>query len=376
MGFNMRSILIIDDDPISQLHAKQFLKHEGFNVLSAKNGRDGIEMFRANHPDLVLMDVMMPKMDGYEAARAIKAYIGVDYLVPIIFLTGVSDKVRLAECLNCGGDDFLTKPFDNTIMKARINAWLRKVELTEKIAHDRESIENIILKMREDPDFNNSGLRMLMTPLEKTNGDIVLSAFQNENMHQVLVGDFTGHGLSAAVCGPMVSDIFYSMSKLGFSSQDILTQINRKLYKKLPDDMFLTVSFLEIKRNEGRLKIWNCGMPDVLLFREGTLYQKFPSSHLPLGIRKEVNIDEIEAEVQIELNDLIYALSDGIVETLSSSKVLFGIGNLVAALEKIIVDDDSLEALHRDLNSFRGSKSPTDDITIVEIKNDNSNVLG
>ena len=365
----MRTILVVDDDPISRLHVEQFLKCEGHSVLCAENGREGVETFKANRPDLVLMDVMMPEMDGYKATCAIKTAMGSDDLTPVIFLTGVNDADGLAECLNCGGDDFLTKPFDNTIMKARVNAWLRKVELAEKIAHDRESIENVILKMREDTDFDSRGLRILMTPLEKTNGDIVLSAFRSNQIQNVLVGDFTGHGLSAAVCGPMVSDIFYSMSKQGISSEKILAQINRKLYKKLPNDMFLTVSFLEINRGEGQLRVWNCAMPDVLIFRDGIIYKKIPSLHPPLGIKKEITSGKIEVSVQIEANDLIYASSDGIMETLSPSKVLFGIDNLGAALGKMIVDEGPLETLHDVLDRYRGNKGITDDVTIVEIKN-------
>ncbi len=224
----MRTILIVEDDPLARLHLERFLTREGHKVVVANNGLEGVELFRKHTPDLILMDVMMPVMDGYESTRNIRANAVIQGMPPVIFLTGVDDQEQLAECLRCGGDDFISKPFNHIILQARLHAWLRRVELAEKIALDREAIENVILKMRKDKRFSPVSMRFFMTPVDKTAGDLVVSACDAEGLQYVMLGDFTGHGLSAAVCGPMVSDVFYSMVQRGHTSQEILFRASSK----------------------------------------------------------------------------------------------------------------------------------------------------
>ncbi|MBF0296393.1 MAG: response regulator, partial [Magnetococcales bacterium] len=259
----MHTILIVDDDPLARMHLDRFLKREGHATLLASNGQQGIELWREFSPDLILMDVMMPVMNGYDATRGIRAKGGSSGMPPVIFLTGVEDQELLAECLHCGGDDFISKPFNHVILRARLNAWLRRVEMAAKIAMDREAIEHVILKMRQDDRFAPQAMRILMTPVETTTGDLVLSTLDADGAQLVMLGDFTGHGLAAAVCGPLVSDIFYGMVQRGFPPREILIAINEKIHDRLPVDMFLTACFLHLNRQAGQVTIYNAGMHPV-----------------------------------------------------------------------------------------------------------------
>ena len=116
-------VLLVDDDRINRVLLNAILKKEGYEVLQARMAK-ATEIFREEQPDLVLMDVMMPVMDGYEATRIIKAE-SADRFVPVIFLTAVTDEQALATCVECGGDDFLIKPYNRVILKAKIDAMLR-----------------------------------------------------------------------------------------------------------------------------------------------------------------------------------------------------------------------------------------------------------
>ena len=105
------NILVVDDFEANRCLLRCLLEEEGHSVYEAEDGKEAVEIFERYQPDLVLMDVMMPIMNGYDSALAIKKSL-VDVHIPIIFLTAVTDEDALAEALRGGGDDFLTKPFN------------------------------------------------------------------------------------------------------------------------------------------------------------------------------------------------------------------------------------------------------------------------
>ena len=108
-------ILVADDTDTDRLILESIVRKEGHHVVSACNGLETIQVYSAEKPDIVLLDALMPELDGFGAARKIKELAG-DELVPIIFLTSLSDTESLVQCLDAGGDDFLSKPFSFTIL--------------------------------------------------------------------------------------------------------------------------------------------------------------------------------------------------------------------------------------------------------------------
>ena len=103
------TILIAEDSAADRMLLSSIVRRQGHEVLTAANGAEAVEAFRQQRPQLVLMDAMMPVMDGFEAAQQIKALAG-ETLVPIIFLTSLSESEALARCLEAGGDDFWQNP--------------------------------------------------------------------------------------------------------------------------------------------------------------------------------------------------------------------------------------------------------------------------
>ena len=103
------TILIAEDSAADRLLLASIIRRQGPQVLTVSNGAEAIEVFARERPQLVLMDALMPVMDGFEAARQIKQLAG-EALVPIIFLTSLRESEALAQCLDAGGDDFLPKP--------------------------------------------------------------------------------------------------------------------------------------------------------------------------------------------------------------------------------------------------------------------------
>jgi len=128
----MPNILIVDDEPTNCLLLETILLEEGHSVSCAENGREAVKLFEQQRPDLILMDIMMPEMDGYEATRLIKALAG-EQFVPVIFLTGITDEYQLARCVECGGDDFLTKPYSKVTLNAKIESLSRQQAMIIKL---------------------------------------------------------------------------------------------------------------------------------------------------------------------------------------------------------------------------------------------------
>jgi len=124
------SILVIDDDPINLKLMKIMIQKLDYSVMTSNRGADAIEIAKATHPDLILMDIMMPEMNGIETTKKIKATNELKN-IPIIFLTAIQKKEKLVEGLESGGVDYITKPFKKMELKAKIEIHI-KIQLILK----------------------------------------------------------------------------------------------------------------------------------------------------------------------------------------------------------------------------------------------------
>ncbi|MEO1021284.1 MAG: response regulator transcription factor [Bacteroidota bacterium] len=152
-----QTILVVDDEKDLLDLIEYNLKKEGFDVLKAENGEQGIAVAKEHKPDLVLLDIMMPKMDGLEAVEVMRADDDLKR-IPIIFLTARSDEKTEVEGLNKGGDDYITKPISTTKLISRIKAVMRRfeegVEVANKLdVHDLEIDKDRYVVKREESEF-------------------------------------------------------------------------------------------------------------------------------------------------------------------------------------------------------------------------------
>jgi two-component system KDP operon response regulator KdpE len=120
---DQRKILIVDDEPGLRDLVRINLEHEGFGVVQAENGVLGLEAVREEHPDLVILDVMMPEMDGWETCKKLREFSQ----VPVLMLTARVQSQDIVTGLNSGADDYLLKPFNMDELMARVRALLRRV---------------------------------------------------------------------------------------------------------------------------------------------------------------------------------------------------------------------------------------------------------
>lgn len=379
-GLPPLSVLIAEDGAADRLLLASIVRKQGHSVITAENGAQAVALFAEQRPHLVLLDALMPVMDGFEAARQIKAMAG-EALVPIIFLTSLSEDEALVRCLDAGGDDFLAKPYQPVILAAKIKAMDRLRRLQATVLAQRDEIarhhghllnEQRVAKAVFDQVAHSGclsapNIRYLQSPYALFNGDLLLAAFTPTGEMHVLLGDFTGHGLPAAVGAMPLAEVFYGMTAKGYGLAETLREMNAKLKRILPVDMFCCAMMLNLSFERRLVEVWNGGMPDgYLLPVAGGEPQPLVSRHLPLGVLAPDRFDEHTEVLPLALGDRLFLLSDGVVETSNEHEQLFG----VSRLKHVFACNRQPERLFEDvlqaLEDFRGLSR--DDVSMLEIR--------
>lgn len=377
--FEPLTILIAEDSAADRMLLSSIVRRQGHEVLTAANGAEAVEAFRQQRPQLVLMDAMMPVMDGFEAARQIKALAG-ETLVPIIFLTSLTESEALARCLEAGGDDFLAKPYNQVILAAKIKAMdrLRRLQATvlkqrDQIARHHDYLLNeqrvakaVFDKVAHSGCLNAPNIRYLQSPYALFNGDLLLAAFTPAGDMHVLLGDFTGHGLPAAVGAMPLAEVFYGMTAKGYGLSETLREMNAKLKRILPVDMFCCATLLCLSFQRRSVEVWNGGMPDGYLHSIAS-GERTPlkARHLPLGVLSPQTFDDRTEVFPMAVGDRVFLLSDGVIDTCDANEQLFGVERLQQVFAANRQPDRLFEEIEQALRDFRGEAR--DDVSMVEV---------
>lgn len=377
--FEPLTILIAEDSAADRMLLSSIVRRQGHDVLTATNGAEAVEAFRQQRPQLVLMDAMMPVMDGFEAARQIKALAG-EALVPIIFLTSLTESEALARCLEAGGDDFLAKPYNQVILAAKIKAMdrLRRLQATvlqqrDQIAKHHDYLLNeqrvakaVFDKVAHSGCLNAPNIRYLQSPYALFNGDLLLAAFTPAGDMHVLLGDFTGHGLPAAVGAMPLAEVFYGMTAKGYGLSETLREMNAKLKRILPVDMFCCATLLCLSFQRRSVEVWNGGMPDGYLHSIASGERTtLTARHLPLGVLSAQTFDDRTEVFPMAVGDRVFLLSDGVIDTCDANEQLFGVERLERVFAANRQPDELFEEIEQALRDFRGEAR--DDVSMVEV---------
>ncbi|AVJ23736.1 MULTISPECIES: fused response regulator/phosphatase [Pseudomonas] len=374
------TILIAEDSAADRLLLASIIRRQGHQVLTVSNGAEAIEVFARERPQLVLMDALMPVMDGFEAARQIKQLAG-EALVPIIFLTSLRESEALAQCLDAGGDDFLPKPYNPLILAAKINAMdrLRRLQATvlqqrdliarhhEHLMHEQRAAKAVFDKVAHSGCINAApNIRYLQSPYALFNGDLLLAAYTPSGDMHVLLGDFTGHGLPAAIGAMPLAEVFYGMTAKGYGLTQTLREMNAKLKRILPVDMFCCATLLCLSAQRRAVEVWSGGMPEGYVHEVAT-GRRTPliSRHLPLGVLSAEAFDDSTEVWPMALGDRVFLLSDGVLDTADANDQLFGAERLQQVFAANREPDRLFEDIEQALAAFRGQAR--DDVSMVEI---------
>jgi CheY-like chemotaxis protein/anti-sigma regulatory factor (Ser/Thr protein kinase) len=370
-------ILVVDDGEENRLLLGKMLSQIGHDTVAAGNGAEAVSLFVSERPDLVLMDVMMPVMDGYEATARIRA-IESSRTVPIIFVTGRTQATGLAHGLAMGGDDYLTKPVSVVVLEAKIKAAWRTIQLNRdlrnrnaELSRYREQAEEekvvaarLMERLIRADKLVDPALRHLVRPAEHLSGDLVACARTPSGDLHVLIADGTGHGLTASLNVMPVTQPFYTMTEKGFGVGAIAREINAKLGEWLGVGRFVAVTLIAVNPQHRTITVWNGGNPPVLvLARGGRTHATFASRQLPLGILADAELDVSVETCEYTDGMQVFACSDGVPEAMSPTGEAFGRERLDAVLAG--ADCDRIDVLADALDEHFGGGAPNDDVAIV-----------
>ena len=371
------AVLVVDDEPVNRTLIKGLLRRN-FDVVEAASGAEAVALTRDGLVDVVVMDIHMPAMGGFEATPLIKAAAGERFL-PVILMTASNEEALLSEGLARGADDFLLKPISRNLLEAKVNALLRMAnvfevlreqnrELTARRASSQRDYEiaravfdRVTKRSRLDlPDVITEGFS-----LEAFNGDLLLAALAGGKL-RLLLGDFAGHGLSAAVGALPVSEVFFAMTQQAFALGDLVRELGEKLHRMFPRDLFLAACLVDVDLVSGTLSVWNGGLPDALVFSgSGAIAARVPSRHPPLGILPGGAVDRTVVQLPFGRGARLAVFSDGLPESRGKDGTMFGSERVERILSDAAQRSDWNTPLREAHAAFCGLRAAEDDITFV-----------
>lgn len=383
-------ILIVDDSATIRNILKAILEDNGHTVEQVTDGIAAIDYFINKKPDLILMDVEMEGMDGYSTAKKIREIEKGDTIqeiedwIPIVFLSSHADEQSLSAGIEVGGDDYLFKPFSKIVLNAKLKAMERIYSMRQAIIakealvakmHQELLEEQIVAKSIYDNIVQHGTvakhefIKTYVSSKSTFNGDLGLVARSPSESYYIIMGDFTGHGLSAALGIIPAAELFLKLTIKGFTLEQLLIELNDKLHNILPSNIFCAASVIEVDVSRGQLAVWNGWAPDVLyVSKDGKLKRSFASTKMPLGSLKKDKFSSKMEFVELEKGDKIYIYSDGFTEAKNANGDMFGIDGMKAAIENSAKSNLAIfDSIIKSLEDFRGNAVQLDDLTLIEI---------
>lgn len=374
-----RKVLFATSDQDLARNMNGFLGAEGMNVSVAESDTQAMSLFQQDSFDLLIIDVDL-EGDGLKLGHRIKMSMRDDF-VPLLFITAKTDELSLASCFEAGGDDLVQKPYGETILFSRINALLKMGGVYRQQYKEREELayyhammeteqrlaKSIFTSIVHQDYLEHENIRYTLSPMSIFNGDMLLAANTLNGHEYVLLGDFTGHGLTASVGTLPVSEIFYAMTAKGFGLEVIIGEINKRLRNLLPVGMFMATYAIDVNWQDNILSVWGGGIPDLLLLRaaDGRI-EHIKAKNLPLGI-----VDTTELNLQMEIfpvhpGDRFYIYTDGVTESENKEGEMFGADRLQRVMTEAARGDNVYSAVMTALDEFRAGHEQSDDITLLE----------
>ncbi|MBX9606483.1 MAG: SpoIIE family protein phosphatase [Gammaproteobacteria bacterium] len=378
--FNALHALVIEDNEVDRYLVQRMLMDLGFTVEVTSTVADALALMLEQRPDVVCCDIGLPGVDGYVLARAVRERFP-DAHIPVIFITGLSDEDALLRCFAAGGDDVMVKPLNPARLKAKLVAALRTRELNDTLLAQRDQLaryqadtqrdmaiaKTIIDNLGCERTLDLPNVSYHLAPMDTLNGDIIIGGRSPRGAQYFLFGDFTGHGLPAAIGVQVVYGVFRAMVARGHALEQMAQELNRKVRETLPRDRFLSAALIEIYPDSGTVSVWNGGMPEILLRNAaGSLRKGFRSTYLPLGVLPPEEFDARPVRRQLRENDTLFCYSDGVIEALDAGGTMFG-----QARVKLCVTGgthDSVAAVRTALETHVGNVPQQDDISMLEVR--------
>jgi PAS domain S-box-containing protein len=241
--------------------------------------------------------------------------------------------------------------------------------LYERVHREYELAEEVFARVTNTDYSQFPNIRHVSLPVAAVGGDLLLVAPKPSGGMNVLLGDFTGHGLSATIGLIPVTNLFHTMSAKDYPISGIIAEMNNKLCALLPTGLFFCACFLELNRTHDCLTVWNGGMPDALLVgTRGEIKQRFSSTSLPLGIVDSARLKKNGEVVRMGDGDAVYVYSDGLIEVCNAQGEMYGQEGFERSFQRKGDDVALFDQIMNDFMAFHGDSPRSDDVFLAEIK--------
>jgi phosphoserine phosphatase RsbU/P len=376
-------VLVVDDGPINLKILAALLRKAGLDFVSATNGDDAIALARSEHPDLILLDVMMPGRDGFDVCGELKA--GEDTAdIPVIFLSALGESGDKVKGLALGAADYVTKPFDTAEVLARVKTQLRLRHATRALVEKQRALEEDLraaadiqraLIPREHVRIPRLGLAWLFEPCHAIGGD-VFNVIPLDDEHVALyVLDVNGHGVPPAMVAVSVSQsltpgagLVLKAGERGSRAQictpvEVLTELDRE-YPLERFERYFTMAYLVLHLPSGRLTHSNAGHPPPAVLGVDGRLRLLDEGGPIIGLG---NATFDGGTTSLIPGDRVFLYTDGITEFEAPDQSQFGDERFHDLLKATRGGSlrEVCAAVHQALVDFGGGKAPHDDVSLL-----------
>ncbi|MFN2508425.1 MAG: PP2C family protein-serine/threonine phosphatase [Chthoniobacterales bacterium] len=321
------SILVVDDDSMSRRLLVRSLSGAGFNCRESADGTEALELVRAETPSLLLLDFDMPGLNGAEVLQRLRADKdpGIAQL-PAIMLTGHAGEVSEVRCLEAGADDFVTKPINQAVLRARIDTQLRLRSMRRQLQQQNKELEAWRANLERDlaaarltqqslipqkgPALEGWDVAAVYRPVIQVGGDIYGWLRMSDGRTLFWIADATGHGASAALLTTLTKLLFHHGSVEHKMPAAIMRAVNNDFRSIFGARSFMTAMCVALDPASGRATVVGAGHPPLLIARRNGKTEAMASSAPPLGLVEQS--DFAETFVDLASGDAFLLYTDGL----------------------------------------------------------------
>ena len=320
-------ILVVDDDAMSRKVLAQLLNAGGYNCRVSNDGSEAMETIHAHPPSLLLLDFDMPGLNGAEVLRRLRSDEDPTVAqIPAIMLTAHGSKQSEVSCLQAGADDFVTKPVNASVLRARIETQLRLRSMRQQLERQNDELE----KWRRDLERDLAAARLTQQslipqkplvlpgwqiatcyrPVIQVGGDIYGWLRMKDGRVLFWIADGTGHGAAAALLTTLAKLLFHHGSMDHDSPASLMEAVDNDFRSTFGARSFMTAMCVALNPATGQAQVVGAGHPPLLVIRHDGATESIPSAAPPLGLIKRAAFNE--TPVGLEPGDAFLLYTDGL----------------------------------------------------------------
>lgn len=311
------SILIVDDDITNVMLLESVLKRDGYHTLRASNGAEAIRAARSKLPDLILLDIMMPEVDGFTACRQLQQESATTD-IPVIFLSALEDVDSKVAAFDMGAVDYVAKPFQKQEVLARVRLHLklnmaRRALIALQTERFKQLHEAQLALLVSPGDLPEAKFGVSYSPLHEVGGDFYDVLNITENVFGYFVADVSGHDFEASFTTPALKALMAQQTGLLYTPTETMKNVNSVLHTMMHNGNHMTASYACLNRRAGQLEVVSAGHPPVLYVTADGDMTFLESTGDVLGAFDSVCFTPVKRTVS--QGDRFFIYSDGLIES-------------------------------------------------------------